>query len=445
MNINSSNLASPVKKSRLVALFQMVLFSAIGIIMFFIPFELFGKNTILFDHIASYLVREQRLISIIFLIILMLYGVFKPFIIGSWRKNITNKILSFFKVLGLSIAILYLTDTAPMVLKSKDMLPFLFEKLAFPVGIIVPIGALILAFLIGFGLLEMVGVLMQPIMRPIWLTPGASAIDAVASFVGSYSVALLITNRVYLQGQYSAKEAVIIATGFSTVSTAFMVIIAKTLNIMSFWMIYFWSAMIVTFIVTAITARIPPISTMDNHNSLPELPLTVRERLIVAFETGINTAQSSGSLWRVLWLNLRDGIEMAASIVPSILAIGLFGLILAKYSPIFDLLGIILYPFTWLVGLSEPMIVAKGISSGLAEMFLPSLILADMDILIRFVVAIVSVSSIIFFSAMIPCLLSTQIPLSISKMLIIWFQRTSLSIVFAGLIGQLALFLGWIR
>lgn len=50
---------------------------------------------------------------------------------------------------------------------AKDMLPFLFEKLALPVGMIVPIRA----FLLGFGLLEMMGVMMQTIMRPIWRTP----------------------------------------------------------------------------------------------------------------------------------------------------------------------------------------------------------------------------------------------------------------------------------
>ena len=64
-------------------------------------------------------------------------------------------------------------------------------------------------------------------MRPLWKTPGRSAIDAVASFVGSYSLALLITNRVYKEGKYTTKEATIIATGFSTVSATFMIIIAK--------------------------------------------------------------------------------------------------------------------------------------------------------------------------------------------------------------------------
>ena len=76
-------------------------------------------------------------------------------------------------------------------------------------------------------------------MKPLFKTPGKSAIDAVASFVGSYSIGLLITNRVYNSGHYSAKEAAIIATGFSTVSATFMVIVAKTLNLMDIWNLFF--------------------------------------------------------------------------------------------------------------------------------------------------------------------------------------------------------------
>jgi len=55
---------------------------------------------------------------------------------------------------------------------------------------LVPIGSIFLAFLTNYGLMEFVGVFVRPLMRRIWKTPGRSAIDAVASFVGSYSVAL---------------------------------------------------------------------------------------------------------------------------------------------------------------------------------------------------------------------------------------------------------------
>lgn len=437
---------TPPKKllSKPIATLQLIVFSAIGLFAFFVPFTINEKSTILFDHGATYLVNQQHTLAVILLFLLMIYGVSKPFYDGSWRKNITNMILTVFKVIGLILAVLYVTDTAPALIMEKDMMPFLFEKLALPVGMIVPIGALILAFLIGFGLLEMVGVLMQPIMKPIWKTPGASAIDAVASFVGSYSIGLLITNRVYLQKQYSAREAIIIATGFSTVSAAFMVIVAKTLNLMEFWNLFFWSTLVITFIVTAITARMPPISRFDDSVDRPELTPKKGTRIAAAWDLGLSTSRQATDLKDILWTNFRDGITMAAAIVPSIIAVGLTGLLLAKYTPVFDALGLLLYPFTWIAGLPEPLIAAKGMSAGLAEMFLPALLLSEAEVLTRYVAGVMSISSILFFSAMIPCVLATEIPVSVGKMVIIWFQRVVLSILLAAAFGQLAMTLGWI-
>ena len=430
--------------SKPIALLQLTVFSMIGLVMFFVPFTIGEKSTILFDHGATYLVNQQHTLSVTLLFMLMVFGVSKPFIDGSWRKNITHKILTVFKVLGLVLAVMYITGNAPAFMMEKDMLPFLFEKLALPVGMIVPLGALILAFLVGFGLLEMVGVLMQPIMKPIWKTPGASAIDAVASFVGSYSIGLLITNRVYLQKQYSAREAIIIATGFSTVSAAFMVIVAKTLGLMEFWNLFFWSTLVITFIVTAITARIPPISQFDNEVERPNLDYKRGTRLKAAYELGLSTSRRASDFKQILWTNFRDGLTMAAAIVPSIIAVGLTGLLLAKYTPVFDALGLLLYPFTWLGCLPEPLVAAKGMSAGLAEMFLPALLLSEADMLTRYVAGVISISSVLFFSAMIPCVLATEIPISVGKMVIVWFQRVALSILLAAAFGHLAMSFGWI-
>ena len=437
---------SPSEKllSKPIALLQLIIFSAIGLVTFFVPFTIGDKSTILFDHGATYLVNQQHTMAVGILFLLMVYGVGKPFYDGSWRKNITNTILTVFKVIGLVLAVMYVTGAAPDFMMEKDMLPFLFEKLALPVGMIVPLGALILAFLVGFGLLEMVGVLMQPIMKPIWRTPGASAIDAVASFVGSYSIGLLITNRVYLQKQYSAREAIIIATGFSTVSAAFMVIVAKTLGLMELWNLFFWSTLVITFIVTAITARIPPISRFNNDIERPHLDYKRGTRLKAAYELGLSTSRSATDLKQILWSNFRDGLTMAAAIVPSIIAVGLTGLLLAKYTPVFDALGLLLYPFTWLGGLPEPLVAAKGMSAGLAEMFLPALLLSEADMLTRYVAGVISISSVLFFSAMIPCVLATEIPISVGKMVIVWFQRVVLSILLAAAFGHLAISLGWI-
>ena len=167
-------------------------------------------------------------------------------------------------------------------------------------------------------------------MRPIWKTPGRSAIDAVASFVGSYSLGLLITNRVYKEGKYTAKEAAIIATGFSTVSATFMVVVAKTLDLMSMWNLYFWTTLVVTFAVTAITVHLWPLRSIKNEyyeGSTPQPEVKPEgKRLATAWSEAMDTVSKAPTFAQNIVANVKDGLLMAMAILPSILSIGLLGL-----------------------------------------------------------------------------------------------------------------------
>ncbi|CAG23387.1 hypothetical protein [Photobacterium profundum] len=87
--------------------------------------------------------------------------------------------------------------------------------------------------------------------------------------------------------------------------------------------------------------------------------------------------------------------------------------------------------YLWLWDLENGMELAKASAAGLAEMFLPALLMKDADIISRFSAGVVCVSSILFFSASIPCILSTRIPLNIGQLVIVWFIRTFLSLMLA--------------
>ncbi|MBB5703188.1 nucleoside recognition membrane protein YjiH [Ochrobactrum daejeonense] len=432
------------ESSRGSAALKLILYSFIGIFFFFVPVTIGGKSTILLDHAATAIATQLRPFALAFVCLLIAYGAFAPFITGKWKTNLTETIFSVLRVVGFVLACMYLAGVGPAAFFTPDMLPFLFDKLVLSVGLIVPIGALALAFLIGYGLLEFTGVIVQPVMRPVWRTPGWSAIDAVASFVGSYSLALLITDRVYKEGKYSAREAATIATGFSTVSATFMIIVAKTLGLMDSWNLYFWSTFFVTFIVSAITARLWPLARM-NHPGDRDTPLPAgKGRIETAIDTGIRQAQSAPKLLPLLWTTFLDGLRMAAMILPSIMAVGLLGLLASKYTPIFDILGLALYPFTWIAQLADPMLAAKSIASGLAEMFLPAILLKDGDVVLKFVAAVVSVSQVLFLSASIPCVLATSIPLKFRDLIVIWYIRTALSILLAAPIALWAASQGWL-
>lgn len=410
--------------------------------MFFIPVTVNGKSSIMLDHIVTAIQTYLPAAVTYYALLVILLGAIYPFYTKTWNKNKVNTVFSFFKVIGFFTAIMIVFGFGPAWLFDPSMGPFLFEKLVVSVGLLVPIGSVFLALLVGYGLLEFFGVIMQPIMKPIWKTPGKSAIDAVASFVGSYSIGLLITNRVFKEGKYSIKEAAIIATGFSTVSATFMIVVAKTLGLMDIWNTYFWTTFAVTFIVTAITVRIWPLKSMSEeyyNNQDPPVETFTGNRLQAAWKEAMDTAAESPALWKNIKDNLKDGFVMTMSILPSIMSVGLFGLILAEFTPVFDWLGYIFYPFTALVQLPDPLLAAKASAVGIAEMFLPALLAAEAALVTKFVIGVVSVSAIIFFSALVPCILSTEIPLSIPQLLVIWAERTILTILITAPLAYLLL------
>lgn len=424
---------------------KYIFLNLIGVFMFFIPITVQKKNTIPLDHLANFITTSFPEIIKIYILILMGLGIAIPiFIEKNWSKNKTNLFFTIAKLCGFFIGICTFFNIGPDILFEKDMLPFLFDKLVTPLSVVIPLGGAFIIFLVGFGLLEFMGVLMENVMRPIFKTPGKSSIDAVASFVGSYSIGLLITNKVYMDGKYSLKEAAIIATGFSTVSATFMIVVAKTLGLIEYWNFYFWSCIFITFLVTAITVRLFPLNRVKNsyyeNRKFQDEAIKNGNIFERAFISGINSAQKNNEPVFLRFLkNYRDGFIITAGILPSIMSIGLLGLVLAKYTSIFDFIGYIYLPFTKILGFENPHLIAKALSTSIAEMFLPAILVTKESLIVRYVVAIVSISEILFFSASIPCILSTNIKIKITDLLIIWVQRVIFSLILATIFGHLFL------
>lgn len=423
------------------ALIRFIVYSLFGIFMFFVPIKIGDKSSIPLDHLVTF-IQEIPYYKEVYGLGLVFIGVFLPFINGKWKSTKINMIFSFINISALFFIVMAVFNIGPKGLLEDDMIPFIYSKVVVPVTTIVPVGSVFLAFIISYGLMEFVGVFMRPIMKPIFKTPGRSAIDAVASFVGSYSIALLITNRVYEEGKYNAKEACIIATGFSTVSATFMIIVAKTLGFMdTHWSIYFWVTVFVTFLVTAITARIYPLSKKKESyykGITGDIEEDVKEnKFKTALEFAEKTSTEAPGILENTKRNLIDGFKLAINMAPSLMAVGSLGLIVAKYTKVFDIVGYIFYPFTLIARLPEPLLAAKALSMSIAEMFLPVVPVVGASMVTKFVVGVTCVSEILFFSASIPCMMSTNIPLKMKDYLIIWFERVALSILITSPIAYL--------
>lgn len=426
---------SKVKSGNQLNAIKFFVYSLIGIAIFFVPVTINNNSSILLDHFVTWISSALPLLTKIFIMIIIILGAIYPFIKGTWNRNTVETIFSLFKVLGVIIGVLLIFNIGPSWLLNEQTGMYVFNYLVIPVGLTVPAGGAVLALLVGYGLLEFVGVYAQKIMYPIWKTPGRSAVNALASFVASFAVGLLITNKEYKEGKFTEKQAVIIATGFSTVTVAFMIVIAKTLHLMDIWNLYFWSTLFVTAAVTACTVRIWPISKISNtYYDQPFIEedtseLKGKKKLLFAWEKAMETVESSPNVMKNIWLNFKESLIMTMNILPTILSIGLICLLLAEYTVIFDYLAYVFYPLTWILQIPDSFLAAKGAAIGITEMFLPSLIVVEAPLITKFIIAVTSVSTIIFFSASVPSILSTDIPIRIRDLVVIWFERTVLSLI----------------
>lgn len=435
------NLSSKTNNQRR-GLVKFLFFSFLGIFMFFVSVSINGKKTIPLDHLVTFIKTYLSPAIPFYILGITSFGAIKPFAKGTWKSSRTQVFFSFAKVAGAILTYMVYFKIGPEWLFAKDMGPFLYNVLLVSVGVIVPIGAIFLTFLIGYGFLEFFGVIMKPVMRPIFKTPGKSSLDAVASFVGSYSVGLLITNRVFKEGKYSIKEATIIATGFSTVSATFMIVIAKTLGLMEIWNLYFWSTLIITFIVTAITVRIYPIRSIpETYYKGDGYPEKVYEGNLFknAINEGIDAANNAQPLFKNIYENFKDGLLMAANILPTGMSLALVGLILSKYTNFFDYLGYIYLPFFKVLNIPDAILASKAAALSIAECFIPSLVVTASPLLTKYVVGVICVSAIVFFAATVPCILGTEIPVKIKDLVVIWIERVMATIVLASIVGKIFL------
>lgn len=414
---------------------KFFILSAVGVFMFFITININGVKSIPIDHLVS-LIRKIPFVEPYYGIIITIIGGVFPFINKSWNKNKTEIVFSFIKLSAIPFVIMAYFKLGPADFHKPNMLPFSY-KLLTQVAVLIPIGAVCLSFLIDYGLMAFVGIFMRYIMRPIWKTPGMSSIDALASFIGSYSVGLLITNKVYKDGYYSTKEACIIATGFSTVSTTFMVVVAKTLGIIDKWNIYFWGTLAITFIVTAITVRLYPLRSKSdkgylNRDVIEEPKFTGGNIFSKALDEGVKAADKQNNFLYNILKNLKEGLLISISIMPNFMAITFIGLLIVNYTPLFDFVSYIFLPFTKLLGLGdEAYTVAKACSITIVEMFSSSSIIMDSSQLAKSVIAIVCVSEILYFAAPIPCMLAADIPIRIRDIIVIWIERIIFSLILA--------------
>ena len=164
------------------AVAKLFLFSAFGVIFFFIPL-IDGQAPLMWciDTVSDGLGNAGLALTVIFNILLLAATPFAhkvPFLEKYLGKDgIVSKVLY---VMGAVFGILIFLNIGPEWLLSADT-GGMALGLARDVLFTVLIAGMFVTCIANFGMLQFVGILIEPLMRPLYRLPGYAAMDAATS------------------------------------------------------------------------------------------------------------------------------------------------------------------------------------------------------------------------------------------------------------------------
>ena len=181
-----------------------------------------------------------------------------------------------------------------------------------------------------------------------------------------------------------------------------------------------------------IVPRIPPLSRKSNtyiDGSTPKKDIDNIPKGYNSFTFGLKNAlkkaEDNSSIKYFFFNGFENVIDMWIGVLPIVMALGGIALIIAEYSSIFQVLGLPFIPLLKLLQVPESVAASQTLVVGFADMFIPSVLASTIqNEMTRFIIACTSVTQLIYMSEVGGLLLGSKIPVSLKDLMIIFIERT---------------------
>jgi len=335
------------------------------------------------------------------------------------------------RLVGTIFGLIYLLQIGPELLRSEDVGGTVFVNIAVNVLAVYISACVLLPLLTEFGFMEFVGTLARPVFRKVFRLPGRAAIDAAASVVGASSIGLLITIGQYNSGNYTAREASVIATNFSIVSIPFSLVVATVAGIEHLFISWYGFVVLACLIAAMITPRLPPLSRKadtyitGSRNTEPENVPISQSLWSDAWDRALQRAISAPGVREFLVGGMVNLAFFLFSVITAAMALATIAVLLTFHTPIFSWLG---YPFIAVLEfaqLPDAAAAAPGLFSGFMDQYMPAITASGIDSnATSFVLAGLSVCQLIFMSEVGVIILRSSLPIGPADLVVIFLLRT---------------------
>lgn len=426
---------------------KFIIPSLIGILLFMTPMELGGDVTIPVAYFAgelqAFLSDQLSAIMTVIIFITAIATIVVKILGGDALRRFpffqnlfdVSWVWVIIRILGAVFAIMTLYEFGPEMVYSPNTGGMLLTSLLHILFTVFLFAGLFLPLLLNFGLLELFGVTLTKVMRPLFTTPGRSSIDSIASWLGDGTIGVLLTSKQYEEGHYTKREAAVIGTTFSIVSITFTLVVVSEVELGNMFPIFYATVLLAGFIAAIIMPRIPPLSkkedTFLSGEQVSEEPATPEGYNVFSwgYYKAVERGKEQSSVKDFFKQGSQNILDMWMGVAPIVMALGTITLILAEYTPVFTWLGMPFIPLLELMQIPEAGAASETILVGFADMFLPAIMGSSIESeMTRFIIAALSVTQLIYMSEVGGLLLGSKIPIGLKDLFIIFVERTIITL-----------------
>lgn len=377
------------------ALLRFALPSLLGAAVFLVPFPLHGEPNTLLGHFKEFLLAffagRQPLLAAALSTAAAALALAAKYFRPAWivrdeilHENLTGGPLWFAaRILSAPIT-LCVWLCAERLAGAGGISAAFIEEASFIVYGMTPrlvalavVLGLLAPLMMDFGLVQFIAVFASPVMRPLFRVPGRSAVDCVASWLGSSSMAVVFTAKMYDAGYYTGREAAAVVCGFSLAGIYNIYAVAELMNVayaLPQILLISYSSMI---LLAALLPRIAPLS------SIPDEYISGRSRYTARAE-GRRRGMSSlrWALFRGMAQARRMNVakylsesryiifSLIFSTVPLMITFGTLLLLAADLTPAAKLVSAPFSALFSMIGSIEPVIVAESAVFAFVDQYL---------------------------------------------------------------------------
>ncbi|WP_409967419.1 hypothetical protein RFF05_12590 [Bengtsoniella intestinalis] len=427
---------------------KLWILTGLGVLYYMVPFTVDGELTMCIAFLKDLVLNNFNsviiaaivltMVAIAIITVLCAMHVLKPqkgFLQEFFKTSYYTLCI---RIVAAIISVAVYFELGPEALLSVDTGGLIINDLMPTLVCLFFFALLLIPLLLEFGGVEILGRILQPVFYPLFKVRGSASVLAIISWLGTGSSGMILTDKAFSEQKITQKEATVITLCLATISFPTMFVYATGIAGLNsnYFPFMICAVLICLGISTAILSRIPTISNKNNevNHSEAEQQISWKEEI----ERAATIAGNGPGPVEILKKCCDTVLYLIIEVFPSVIVIATLVLMLATYTPTFQVMSMPLVPLLTLLGLPEAQAAAPAFIIGFADIILPYLTASTIDSqLTIFVICVVAINQIFGCSEQVMILLKSKFDIKVWDLVLNFILKTIICVPIAYFLGVL--------